>query len=154
MKKKVIVIVSVILLAILIGVGGFLLHKTSTPEYALHKMINEVNESGITALKPYLTKKALNTIESVGEYTEKTGITDLIGSALQDQAVSFLKEKADEIEWSLEDVLRGTGKADVVIGFDYNGKIVGTVEIKMIQDGRSWKISGIQFPNFSKLKLF
>ena len=75
-------------------------------------------------------------------------------SALKDKAIEFIKSKADEIEWSLGDVRRGSKSADVDIGFDYKGNVTGMIEIKLIKENGKWKISGIGMPSFTKMKLF
>ena len=68
----------------------------------------------------------------------------------QDSAVSFIKTKMSEVNWSVEDILKGKKQSDVVIGFDYNDSIVGTISITMIKEDHKWKIDGFAFPEFEK----
>lgn len=152
--KKFLLIMLIVIIAIGVGAGGYFIYKTTTPEYALYRMMQEVNASGIDALMPHLTGEAREKVEKVGDYTEKSGLASLIGSALKDKAIEFIKSKADEIEWSLGDVRRGSKSADVDIGFDYKGNVTGTIEIKLIKENGKWKISGIGMPGFTKMKLF
>lgn len=152
--KKGLIIALVVLVIIGLGAGGFLIYKTSTPEYALAKTIEDVKSSGINGLKPHLTEDALAKVETVEEWTDKSGVSGILSAVTQDSAVSFIKAKMSEVDWTVEDVLKGKNRTDVVIGFDYNSSIVGTIDITMIKDGGEWKIDGLDFPSFDKLSLW
>ena len=69
MKKVVIIISSVILLlAVITGCLG--MYMLNTPEYALKTMIDDVNTSGMEGLEPHLTGKAKETIDAVSYVTD------------------------------------------------------------------------------------
>lgn len=153
MKKILIIVLSIIIIIGLVA-GGLFLFKTSTPEYALAKTIKDVKSSGMSGLKNHLTEEAIEQVETIEDWTETLGVSGILSAITQDSAVSFLKAQIAEVEWTVVDVLSGKDRADVVIGFDYNNSIVGTIEITMIREGRDWKIDGLSFPCFSRLSLW
>lgn len=153
MKKLLIIGLTVVLLVVM-AVGGIVLYKTSTPEYALAKTIMDVKESGMAGLKPHLTEDAVEIIENIERTTDDTGLSSVFSAAIQDKAISFVKENLEEVDWAVEDVLTGKKQADVIIGFNYHDNITGTVSITMIRCDGEWKIDGIGFPTFDKLSLW
>lgn len=153
MKKLLIIVLTAVLLVVM-AAGGILLYKTSTPEYALARTIMDVKESGMVGLKPHLTEDAVEIIENIEKKTDDTGISSVFSAAIQDKAISFVKENLEKVDWSVEDVLTGKKQADVIIGFNYHDNITGTVTITMIKNGREWKIDGIELPSFDKLSLW
>lgn len=153
MKKFLIIVLFVVVIIGLVA-GGFLLYKTSTPEYALAKTIEDVKSSGMSGLKPHLTEDAIEKVEAIEEWTDSSGVPSVLSAVTQDGAVSFIKSKMTEVNWTIEDVLKGKKQTDVVIGFDYNNSIVGTIDITMIKDGHEWKINGLSFPSFDKITLW
>lgn len=118
--KKILTIVLSVVVIIGLAAGGFLLYKTSTPEYAFAKTIEDVKSSGMSGLKPHLTEDALGKIEAIAEWTDNSGVSGVLPAVTKDSAVSFIKAKMAEVDWTVEDVLKGKNRADVVIGFDYN----------------------------------
>ena len=152
--KKVLIIVLFVVVIIGLVAGGFLLYKTSTPECALAKTIEDVKSSGMSGLKPHLTEDAIEKVEAIEEWTDNSGVSGILSAVTKDSAVSFIKAKMAEVDWTVEDVLKGKKRADVVIGFDYNDSIVGTIEITMIRDSGEWKIDSLNFPNFDKISLW
>jgi hypothetical protein len=151
--KKILIITLSAVVVLGLTVGGFLFYKTSTPEYALAKTIEDVKLYGMDGLKPHLTEDAIEKVEAVEEWVDKSGVSGMLAAVTQDSAVSFIKSKMAEVDWTVEDVLKGKIQTDVVIGFDYNNSIVGTIEITMIRDGREWKIDGLNVPSFDKFSL-
>lgn len=153
MKKTIIFTLSVITI-IGLALGSFFIYITSTPEYALAKTIEDINSSGMNGLKPHLTENAAEKIASIEEWTVKTGMPDILISITKNKASSFVKSKITEMKWTVEDTLKGKNRTDVVIGFNYNEKIIGTIEITMIKDGLEWKIDRLSFPCFDKFSLW
>lgn len=152
--KKILVIVLAIVGIVSLTIGGFFLYKTSTPEYALAKTIADVKSFGMNGLKPHLTSDAIEKVETIQDWTDTLDVSGLLSAITKDSAVSLLKSKMAEVNWTVEDVLRGKNQASVVIGFDYNNSIGGTIEITMIKDGHEWKIDGLNFPIFDKILLW
>ena len=152
--KKIFIIVLTAVVIVGLTVEGFFFYKTSTPEYVLAKTIEDVKSSGMNGLKSHLTENAIEKVETIEEWTDKPSVPGILSTVMQDSAVGFIKAKMTEVDWTVEDVLKGKKQADVVIGFDYNNSIVGTVKITMIRDGHEWKIDGLNFPDFDKLSLW
>lgn len=153
MKKIIIIVVSVIAI-IGLAFGGYYLYKTSTPEYALATIIADVESHGMGGLKEHLTSNATEKIEAVEEWTDGLGLSGIFSAITQDSVVSFLNSKISEVDWTVEDILKGENRADVVIGFDYNGSVIGTVEITMLRDDGEWKIDSFGLPHFDELSLW
>lgn len=153
MRKYVIAIVSVI--AVIAISAGFYLHsRLSSPEYALAQTIKDVSTSGVEGLMPHLTSQTREKIEAVSDFSDQIGLSDMLSSFTEKYALSFLKSKMAEVDWSVLDVMTGKTNADVLIGFDYNGKIVGSIKINLIREQREWKIDGIDTPQFERISLW
>ena len=152
MKKAITIVLCVVLLAGA-AAGGWYLYKTSSPEYALAETVSDVKESGLDGLRTHLTKNAQEKIDTLSAWSEKTGITGILSALTQDAVLNVLKENMADVEWTVEDVLRGKNRADVVLGFNYLDKVTGTIEITMIREDNTWKIDGLETPKISTFSL-
>ena len=47
----------------------------------------------------------------------------------------------------------GRNPAKAVVGFDYQDKMTGSIEMDMIKEGDIWKIDGLSSPKFEKFTL-
>lgn len=150
MKKAILIISSVALLLAVI-VGGFGLHIVNTPEYALKSMIEDVNDSGIEGLTPHLTGKAKETLDAVSSVTESDLFNTIMGFINQNDYIGVLKSEIQDIQWEVKDVLKGKENATVILSFNYEDKLIGTIEVSMIREEGEWKIDVIEFPEFTKV---
>ena len=126
---------------------GFTLFERWSPEYALNNAIEDMKESGVNGLKKHLTSNAiknLNNMESISSIS-----TVFMGS----NAVNVLLEKLSDCDWEIKDVMKGSETSKGVLGFNYEDKMVGTVEMNMIKEDKIWKIDGIEMPKFDKFAL-
>ena len=62
--------------------------------------------------------------------------------------VGVLKSEIQEIQWGVDDVLKNKENAAVILSFNYEDKLIGTIEISVIRDGggmedRQHRIPGI-----------
>ena len=48
---------------------------------------------------------------------------------------------------------KGSDTAKAVVGFDYQDKMTGSIEMDMIKEGDVWKIDGLSSPKFEKFTL-
>ena len=48
---------------------------------------------------------------------------------------------------------KGSESSKAVVGFDYQGKMTGTVEMTMIKEDKIWKIDSLSSPSFDKVNL-
>lgn len=151
MKKAILITSSVVLLAAVI-IGGFGLYIVSTPEYALKGIIEDVNNYGIDGLTPHLTGKAKETLEAVSSVTESDLFSTIINFFNQDDNnISVLKSEIQQIQWDVDDVLKSNNRADVILSFNYEDKLTGTIAISMIVEEGKWKINSINFPAFTDI---
>lgn len=148
-KKKIAALVIFVILVILLGVGGGLLYMRSTPEYALAQTVSDVKEYGIDGLKEHLTYEMWDKVNTIKKVAENPIVGGLVSWLSDTETASVLMSEIQEIEWTLEDVLKGDGRADAVIGFYYNEDFNGTVNITMSREKDGWKIDGIQIPSFN-----
>ena len=70
-----------------------------------------------------------------------------------DDAIGVLLGKLSECEWTIIDVMKGSQTSKVVLGFDYEDQIVGTIELTMIKEDKRWLIDSLSKPEFSKFSL-
>lgn len=148
MKKTILIICSVVLLLTVV-VGGLSLYIVNTPEYALKSIIEDINNSGIEGLKPHLTGRAKETLDAVSSITESDLFSTIMGFINQNNYTSVLKSEIQEIQWEVDDVLKSKENAAVILSFNYEDKLIGTIEISMIREEGEWKIDSIEFPEFT-----
>lgn len=150
MKKAFLVTISIVaLIAVtIIGMGVYI---TNTPEYALKEMIDDVNASGMDGLYPHLTGEARATIDAVSSVTGNGIFNTIVGFISQSEYVSVLKSEIQEIQWEVDDVLKSKDNASVILSFNYDDKLVGTIELSMVREDGEWKIDGLEFPEFDKI---
>ena len=120
----------------------------------MQKTIADVNTDGLNGLKKHLTEHAVEEVETVEDLIDTAGVSDALSSTFSRYAVSFLKSKLSETDWTIDDVLKGDTRADVIIHFNYADRIVGTIGITMVSVEREWKIDGLSFPQFEKVSLW
>lgn len=150
MKKALFITISIVALiaATIIGMGGYV---TNTPEYALKEMIDDVNASGMDGLYPHLTGEARTTIDAVSSVADNNIFNTIVGFISQSEYVGVLKSEIQEIQWSVSDVLKSKDNASVILSFNYDDKLVGTIELSMVREDGEWKIDGLEFPEFDKI---
>lgn len=150
MKKAILITISVLVLiaTTTIGLGYYV---TNTPEYALKEIIDDVHDSGIEGLYPHLTGKAKTTIDAVSTVTENNIFNTILGFIGQSEYVSVLKSEIQEIQWSLSDVLKSKENASVILSFNYDDKLVGTIELSMVREDGEWKIDKLEFPEVTEV---
>lgn len=150
MKKTILITISVVVLISTMIVGsGF--YVTSTPEYALKEMIDDVHDSGMDGLYPYLTGKARTTIDTISSVADNNIFNTILSFISQSEYVNVLKSEIQEIQWSVSDVLKSKENASVILSFNYDDKLVGTIELSMVREDGEWKIDELEFPEFDKI---
>ena len=132
---------------------GFTLFERWSPEYALNNAFDDMRASGLDGLKKHLTSNALKTVESVESISGNTAVSLLTAAFMGGNAVRILLGKLSECEWTIKDVTKGSESSKAVVGFDYQGKMTGTVEMTMIKEDKIWKIDSLSSPSFDKVNL-
>lgn len=150
MKKAFLVTISIAAL-IAVTIIGMGVYASNTPEYALKEMIDDVNASGMDGLYPHLTGEARATIDAVSSVTGNSIFNTIVGFISQSEYVSVLKYEIQEIQWEVDDVLKSKDNASVILSFNYDDKLVGTIELSMVREDGEWKIDGLEFPEFDKI---
>ena len=124
-----------------------------SPESALNNTFDDMKESGLEGLKKHLTQNALKTVESFESITENPGIALFTSALMGGTAVSFLLDKLSECEWTVKDVLKGSETSKASVGFNYQDKMTGTIDLTLIKEDRLWKIDSLALPKFEKFTL-
>ena len=150
MKKALYIVIPIIVIVLSIGIyfGASVL---DSPEYALMQIGKDVEESGVDGLTPHLTGEAQETVSAITSITENKLVNSILTFLGKDDYTSILKSNLQDVEWSLVNILKGDNKADVVLGFNYNEKLIGEIEFNMIKDDGEWKISGLEQPKFTEI---
>lgn len=60
--------------------------------------------------------------------------------------ISILKSEIKEIQWNVKEVLKDKDNAIVILGFNYENKMIGSIEFSMIHEANDWKIDDLKFP--------
>ena len=148
--KKSILVAACILCALAILLGGALIWFAGTPEYALLKVMDDVKTAGMEGLRPHLTEDAQAVLDKVTTITESQLVSNIISLMGDRDKAGVLKTKMQEIQWSLVDILKSKSRAIVILGFNYQDKLVGTIELRVILQDDQWKIDGVGFPKFDE----
>ena len=132
---------------------AFSLFERWSPEYALNSTFDDMRESGLDGLKKHLTANALKTVQSVESISSIPEIALFASALIGDSAVNVLLGKLSECEWTIKDVMKGAETSKAIVGFNYEDKMVGTVELTMIKEEKIWKIDSLAMPKFDKFTL-
>ena len=136
--------------------------KRISPEYVLKNAIEDMRLSGLDGLKPYLTANALKTIDTVLKFSSGVdlftgGLGVLMGQSgsgnTSGASVRFLLDKLAELDWVIMDVLKGSDSAKGILGFSYEDKVDGTIEVTLIKEDKEWRIDTLNKPKFTKFEL-
>lgn len=154
MKKKCLLGGIIAFLIVVIGFGLYALDLISSPEYTLKQAIDSVHQNGIAGLEAYTTEEAWNTVSNVTNIagTGMTYLSVLGGNTALDQVRVFL-DKCSEVEWKLKDVMKGKTESAVVLAFNYQEQITGSIEVKMQKVRGKWKICSLSIPTFDSFTL-
>ena len=106
-----------------------------------------------TVPKKHLTSNALKTVEGVENLSSNPGVSLITTALMGGNAVKVLLDKLSECEWTIKDVMKGSETSKAIVGFNYEDKMVGTVELAMIKEDKIWKIDNLAMPKFDKLTL-
>ncbi|MDO5456517.1 MAG: hypothetical protein Q4F25_06350 [Eubacteriales bacterium] len=132
---------------------GITLFERWSPEYALNNAFEDMRESGLDGLKKHLTANALKTVEGFESIASNPGVSLFTTALMGGNAVGVLLNKLSECEWTIKDVMKGSETSKAIVGFDYQDKMVGTIEMKMIKEDKIWKIDNLEMPKFDKFTL-
>ncbi len=136
---------------------GFM--KRMSPEYVVEKALEDIKKTGLDGLKPYLTsggKKKFETLTMVssgvglisGIFTSQSGQKNESGNA-----VIFLRDHVKDCVWTVKDIMKGSETAKGIIGFKYEDKMEGTLELSLVKEEKEWKIDNMEMPKFDKFNV-
>jgi hypothetical protein len=123
-----------------------------SPEYALNNAFDDMRASGVDGLKKHLTANALKKVENIESISGRPEVALFSTALLGGNPVKTLLEKLSECDWTIKDVMKGDQTSKAIIGFDYQGKMTGTIEVTMIKE-ELWKIDSFERPKFDKLEI-
>jgi hypothetical protein len=152
MKKVRNIIICILVLVLGIGVClGVLVVRS--PEYALMNIAKDIRTDGIDGLMPHLTGKAEDTVTTITSIAENRFVNTILSAFNKDDYVVILKSNIKKVNWEIDDILKGNKQANIVLAFNYEDKLVGTIKVSMVREDDEWKISGIEMPEFKKVNL-
>lgn len=150
MKKVRDIVLFIIILVM--GIGVCLgVSFTRSPEYALMNIAKDVKESGLDGLMPHLTGEAKETVKAINSISENKLLNTILSVLDKDDYVSVLKSNIKKVEWKINDILKGNKQTDIVLTFNYEDKLVGTIGVTMLREHDVWKISGVEMPEFENI---
>lgn len=119
----------------------------------MNNAFDDMRESGLDGLKKHLTANALKTVEGFEQISENPGVSMLTNALMGGSGVSVLLDKLSECEWAIKDVMKGSETSKAIVGFNYEDKMAGTIELAMIREEKVWKIDNLSMPKFDKITL-
>ena len=132
---------------------AFTLFERWSPEYALNNAFDDMKKSGLDGLKKHLTANAVKNVQSFESLNNIPGVSMLTSAFLGGNAVTVFLDKLSECEWTIKDVMKGAETSKAIVGFDYQGKMTGTIEMTLIKEQKIWKIDGLAMPKFDKFAM-
>lgn len=150
MKKALIIIGSIFaVFAIIITCIGF--YFIQTPEYALMKICKDIKASGIDGLRPHLTEDAQKAVDTVSAITDNKLVSSIIGLFDKNDYISILKSEIQAVQWDVKDIMKSSDNAAVILAFNYDNRLIGTIEISMVHSTDGWKIDGLELPKLEEI---
>ncbi|MBR4868888.1 MAG: hypothetical protein IKU10_07005 [Clostridia bacterium] len=146
MKKVVYIIVPILVLAMAYGAVWSVSALTS-PEYTLQQIANDAKEAGMDGLTPYLTDNAKETVDHITP-VEDDPMDQTIYCFLDDGRTGVLKANLEDVAFTLVHLDEGEKEAYAVVAFDYQGELVGEMELELIAQEDGWKINTIHTPTY------
>lgn len=140
-----------LILLTIVSIAYCVLNYINSPEHALKETINDVKKNGVYGLYPHLTNDAQEIIEPILTFTQNEIFDHVVEFINQDDNLNTLISKVKDTQYGIKDILKGRDNAEVIISFNYNDQLIGTINLSMIKFEGEWKISGIEFPRFSKI---
>ena len=148
--KKVWIILAAVLLVVAVAGGIFWFKFTASPEYALMQIGKDIEKQGIEGLYTHLTAEGQQMFDNIGKVTDNQIVGALVGLLGLEDDIAIFKENLDNMKWEVEDIMKGENNTRVILDFEYNEEVEGSVEISMIKQEKEWKIDGFEMPQFDK----
>ena len=145
MSKKAIAILLIILLAVSAG-GIYLYSRLSSPERVVQLAAEAVSDKGIDALEPYVTPEVWSMVSNVLSVVRSPLTQALAGSLLEDtdlSQVSAVLDRVSGMEWSLNDVMKSRKNASVILDFQYEKQLSGSIHVDLVKQDGKWLISSL-----------
>lgn len=146
MKKK--WLIPLCLLLLLAAVVFLIL---DSPEYALFRMVLQVQEEGFEAIIPCLTHDAYQKISPLLKVSENKIVQSILVLLPTEEYAGTLIEKAKEVEWTVGEFAKNRERATVTIGFNYQSSIIGSVDLELRRVSRNWMIHDLSNLKIDKL---
>ena len=124
-----------------------------SPEQALNNAFTDMRKSGLDGLKKHLTTKALKTVEGFENISARPELSKLTNAIIGGDAISVFLDKLSECEWKIKEMMKGSETSKAIVGFNYEDKMVGTMEMTLIKEEKIWKIDNLDLPKFEKFAL-
>ena len=132
---------------------GITLFERWSPEYALNNAFEDMRKSGVDGLKKHLTSNALKNLNTIESIASRPEVSLLTTAFMGGNAVKVLLDKLSECEWTIKEMMKGSENSTAIVKFDYQDKMVGTIDMNMIREDKIWKIDGLEIPKFDKFTL-
>ncbi|MBR2793187.1 MAG: hypothetical protein IKE16_00965 [Solobacterium sp.] len=132
---------------------GITLFERWSPEYALNNAFEDMRKSGVDGLKKHLTSNALKNLNTIESIASRPEVSLLTTAFMGGNAVKVLLDKLSECEWTIKEMMKGSENSKAIVKFDYQDKMVGTIDMNMIREDKIWKIDGLEIPKFDKFTL-
>ncbi len=144
--KKTIVILIVVLLVLALAAGVAAMLFLNSPQYAMIQILKDVKADGLDGLELHLTGDAAALIEKVTAITENPVLSTIMSLFVKGEYLDVLKSELQNVTWNVEDVMKSSKRAQVMLSFNYQDEITGTINVSMIRTEGSWKIDGVNSP--------
>lgn len=124
-----------------------------SPEYAVNNLLADMRSSGLEGLKKHLTANALKTVEGFEKISGRPEVSIITTTILGGDAMNILLGHLSDCEWTIKDVMKGDATSKAILGFGFDDKMVGTIELTLIKENDIWKVDKLGVPKFDKITL-
>ena len=144
--KKATLILIIIALVLVIAVVCAAVYFFNSPQYALMQIMKDVKAQGLEGLEPHLTGNATDMLEKVTSASQNPLLSAVFSLLIPDKYLEVVKSELQNITWNVEDILTSRKRAVVILSFDYEGDITGTINLSMLRTDSGWKIDDVSAP--------
>lgn len=149
-KYKKLTVILIVLIVLLSAVAAYFFNS---PEYAMIKIRKEIKETGFAAIEQNLTQEAFAKLEPIIKVANNKLVSSILSKISKNEYTSVLIQKAKEIDWSVDEIIKNHHKASVTIRFNYDDTIVGTIDIELLRIDGKWRINNMYNLNVDKFLL-
>ena len=145
MKNGTRILVAALVVILVVG-GGFGVRLLLSPQYALQKIVNEINEKGLSSVEPHLSSSMKEAYDTMMSLIRNPVVSLLAQTDKAAAAVAAISNETGSIKWTVKDVKESSAGTAAVTLRAEGRAFSGNLNIEMVKENGKWKIGDISIP--------